>query len=520
MPSEGMQEHQGALATEKSEYVLELKGIFKAFPGVQALDNVHLQVRTGTVHVLVGENGAGKSTLMKILSGEYKMDAGDIHFKGTKLDHWDIHSTLNLGISMIHQELSPVLNMTIAENIFLGREPTYRLKSFVNFKELNGQAQELLAKFGLNYKPRSKMRALSVAGMQLIEITKAISRGVSLILMDEPTSALAENEVAMLFRQIHELKTKGVSFIYITHRLDEVFQIADDITVIRDGKWIETGPADRFDRNKLIALMIGRTLTTIFPKRPVTIGETVLEVKKLTSKGVFNNVSFSVRRGEILGLAGLIGAGRTEVARAIFGLDPLDSGVIILEGKQIKASSPTDMISNGIAMLSEDRKEVGLVLCRSVRENIALPNLNIFSPGPFLNLRQELQSVRKMIDTLQIKVPSINTKAVFLSGGNQQKVVLSKWLLGNIKVLILDEPTRGIDVGSKFEIHKLMCDFAEQGLAIIMISSELPEILGMSDRILVMHEGQVTGDLKREGATHRKIMTLATGSGLPQEQRK
>lgn len=499
---------------EQNEIVLEMKNISKAFPGVQALDRVNLKVRKGTVHVLVGENGAGKSTLMKILNGQYQIDEGEIYFKGVKLGNQNTRETLKLGISMIHQELSPVLDMTIAENIFLGREPTYKIKSFVNFKQLYKQTQELFDRLGLKFNPRSKMRELSVAGMQLIEITKAISCGASLIIMDEPTSAITDTEVAMLFKQIRELKAKGVAIIYITHKLDEIFQIADDITVIRDGKWIASDSASNYDKNKLITQMVGRTITNIFPKEEVEIGETVLEVKNLTRSGVFEDVSFEVRKGEILGIAGLVGAGRTEVARAIFGLDPLDSGEIIMEGKPIKVEKPTDVIKKGIAMLSEDRKEVGLVLGRSVRENISLANLKKFAPGLFINSKQEAETVDRMIKMLQIKVPSMDTAVNTLSGGNQQKVVLAKWLLGEIKILILDEPTRGIDVGSKSEIHKLMTEFAKQGLAIIMISSELPEIMGMSDRILVMQEGKIKGELSREEATQERVMTLATGGSL------
>lgn len=499
---------------EDNEYVLEMKNISKAFPGVQALDKVDLKVRKGTVHVLVGENGAGKSTLMKILCGELQVDEGEIYFKGEKLNQQNTRTALKLGISMIHQELSPVLDMTIAENIFLGREPTYKIKSFVNYKELYARTQELLDKLGLKFNPSSKMRELSVAGMQLIEITKAISRGASLIIMDEPTSAITDTEVAILFHQIRELKAKGVSIIYITHKLDEVFEIADDITVIRDGKWIDTDYVSNYDRNKLITQMVGRTISNIFPKEKAKIGETVLEVKNISRTGVFKDISFKVRKGEILGIAGLVGAGRTEVARVIFGLDELHSGEILMEGEPIRVCSPADAIRKGIAMIPEDRKGVGLVLGRSVRENISLPNLEMFAPGLFINSKEEAQSANRMIQMLRIKVPTMSTKVNSLSGGNQQKVVIAKWLLANVKVLILDEPTRGIDVGSKSEIHKLMSDFAKEGLAIIMISSELPEILGMSDRIVVMQEGRLRGELTREEASQEKIMTLATGGSL------
>jgi len=500
--------------TQDNEYILEMKNISKSFPGVKALDKVNLKVRKGTVHVLVGENGAGKSTLMKILSGVYQIDEGEIYFDGQKLDRQDARTTLNLGISMIHQELSAVLDMTIGENIFLGREPESKIKIFVDFKQIYKKTEELLKKLGIKYDPTMKMRELSVAGMQMIEITKAISRGAKLIIMDEPTSALTDSEVKILFDQIKELKEHGVSIIYITHKMDEIFEIGDDVTVIRDGKWIASDSVSQYDKNKLITQMVGREITEIFPKETVEIGETLFEVKGLTRKGVFEDISFSVRRGEILGISGLVGAGRTEVIRSIFGLDPLDSGKIILEGKKLEIKSPSDAIRNGIAMLPEDRKLLGLTLCRPVKENIVLTNLDKMAPGLFIDSKKELDEVEKLIDLLSIKVPSVNTPVNNLSGGNQQKVVLAKWLLGDVKVFILDEPTRGIDVGAKSEIHRLMCSLAKKGLCIIMISSELPEILGMSDRILVMHEGRLQGEISREEATQEKVMTLATGGKM------
>ena len=499
-------------------YVLEMRGITKAFPGVLALDKVNLKVRPGSVHVLVGENGAGKSTLMKVLSGEHAIDSGEIWFKGEKLDHQDTKAALEMGISMIHQELSPVLDMTIAENIYLGREPIIDgnpllspFKTFVDFNRMYRETQALLDKLGLKYNPRMQMRELSIAAMQLIEITKAISRQASLVIMDEPTSAISDTEVAMLFKQIDDLKKNGVAIIYITHKMDEIFQIADDITIIRDGQYVDSNVAAAYDENKLISLMVGRTISNIFPKEHAEIGETVLELKNVTRYGVFKDVSFSVRKGEILGLSGLVGAGRTEVARAIFGLDPIDEGEIRLEGQPIKLKTSSDAISHGIAMVSEDRKAEGLVLCRSVKENISLANLKKFAPGLLLDSGKEQTEGMRMREMLRIKTPSLMTAAGNLSGGNQQKIVIAKWLLGDLKVLILDEPTRGIDVGSKSEIHKLMTQFAQQGLAIIMISSELPEILGMSDRVIVMHEGVVRGEIERKDASEENIMALATG---------
>lgn len=508
-------ERERASQVAGNEYVLEMRAITKAFPGVLALDGMNLKVRPGTVHVLVGENGAGKSTLMKILSGIYQIDAGEIVFRGEKLDHQSAASALERGIAMIHQELSPVLDMTIAENIFLGREPTYSqtgiLSRFVDFGRMSSNTQALLDRLGLKYSPASKMRDLSIATMQLIEIVKAVSREASLVIMDEPTSAISDTEVSILFRQIADLKAAGVAVIYITHKMDEIFQIADDITVMRDGQFIAAAPASEYDPAKLISQMVGRTISSIFPKEEVPIGDVVLSVENLTRTGTFEGVSFNVCAGEIVGLSGLIGAGRTEVARVIFGLDTADAGVIRLNGEVLNLKSPRDAIANGVAMVSEDRKAEGLVLCRSVGENISLANLKKFTAGLFISERQEETASQRMIKMLQIKTPDTAMLVENLSGGNQQKIVLAKWLLGDLKLLILDEPTRGIDVGSKSEIHRLMTEFARQGLAILMISSELPEILGMSDRVVVMNEGRVTGELKRGEATQETIMRLATG---------
>jgi inositol transport system ATP-binding protein len=381
---------------------------------------------------------------------------------------------------------------------------------FVDFRKMEADTQVLMDRLGLDISPKAKMRDLSIASQQLIEICKAISRDAQLVIMDEPTSAISETEVAMLFRQIADLKARGVAIIYITHKMDEIFQIADDITVIRDGQFIATGPASDYDEGKLISQMVGRTISAIFPKEDVPIGEVVLEAHDLTRHGVFSNISFSVRKGEILGLAGLIGAGRTEVARAIFGLDALDGGEIRLKGAKVDLNSPVDAITHGIAMVSEDRKAEGLVLCRSVGENISLASLEQL-PGVLIDNKIEAERSARMIKLLQIKTPSADTQAENLSGGNQQKIAIAKWLLRDIDLIILDEPTRGIDVGSKSEIHKLMVQLAAQGLAIIMISSELPEILGMSDRVIVMKQGRIAGELMRAEASQEALMHLATG---------
>ncbi|WP_321821595.1 MULTISPECIES: sugar ABC transporter ATP-binding protein [unclassified Burkholderia] len=502
--------------SEESQYVLEMQDVSKAFPGVLALDRVSLRVRAGTTHVLVGENGAGKSTLMKILSGEHRVDSGEVRFKGAPYRPAGTKAALETGVAMIHQELSPVLDMSIAENIFLGREPTYSAfgalsRQMIDFRSMERDTQALLDRLGLDYAPRQKMRELSVAGMQLIEIAKAISRGASVVIMDEPTSAISDTEVGMLFEQIRDLKARGVAIIYISHKMDEIFQIADDITIIRDGRYVESGPADEYDESRLIAAMVGRPISSIFPKLDATIGETVLEVRNATRHGVFSDIGFSVRRGEVVGLAGLIGAGRTEVVRAIFGLDALDEGEIVLEGVPLRMRGSDAAIRSGIAMVSEDRKGEGLVLCRSVMENISLANLKGFSRRGLLDTRRERSEATRMREMLKIKTADLQTVTGNLSGGNQQKIAIAKWLLRDLKVLILDEPTRGIDVGAKSEIHRLMSQFAQQGLAIVMISSELPEILGMSDRVIVMREGRVAGELSRGEASQERIMKLATG---------
>jgi len=398
------------------DYVLEMRGIKKHFTGVKALDGVDLKVRPGTVHVLVGENGAGKSTLMKVLSGEHSIDAGEIRFKGARLTSQDTKGALEMGISMIHQELSPVLDMSLAENIFLGREPMRGvLDLFVDFKRMADETQALLDRLGLKYKATQKMGELSIAGMQLIEISKAISRKASLVIMDEPTSAISDTEVAMLFRQIADLKANGVAIIYITHKMDEIFRIADDITIIRDGQYIDSNVASAYDEQKLIGMMVGREITSIFPKGHAQIGAVALEVRGLTRHGVFKDISFTVRKGEIVGLSGLVGAGRTEVVRAIFGLDPIDGGEVLLEGQPLHVKGPADAIAKGIAMVSEDRKAEGLVLCRSVLENISLANLQKFAPSLFMDLKKEAAEGQRMRGLLQIKTANLATTVDTLS---------------------------------------------------------------------------------------------------------
>lgn len=494
------------------ECVLEMHNIVKTFPGVRALDGVNLMVHPGKVHVICGENGAGKSTLMKIINGTYVADEGEMYYKGEKIGPHTVTDTLKMGIAMIYQELNPVLEMTIAENIWLGREP--RKGMFVNYSKMYADTQALLNKLDIPYNAHQKMYELSIAGHQLVEIAKAISCDASVIIMDEPSSAIGDEEIEVLFKQIFALREQGVAILYITHKMDEIFRIADEITIIRDGQWIETGPANEYTPDKLVARMVGREITNVFPKdTTVPIGDVVLEVKDLTQEkadgGRFRNISFDLRAGEILGFAGLVGAGRSELMRAIFGLDRFTSGCIKLNGQEIRNRSTSEAIKNGFAMVNEDRRTFGLVLGRSIHHNVSLANLKKYVKG-LIDDKAISKDVEQMRELLQIKIANENVEAATLSGGNQQKVVLAKWLIGDVQVMILDEPTRGIDVGAKSEIHKLMTEFARRGMAIIMISSELPEVLGMSDRVVVMQEGIIQGILDRSEATQESIMKLAT----------
>ncbi len=493
-----------------SQIVLKMKKITKTFPGVKALDGVHLEVKKGTVHGLMGENGAGKSTLMKILIGIYQPDLGDIEFKGKRLILNNTRDALDVGISMIHQELSPIPEMTVAENIFLGREPTkYRL---IDEEALYKKTEELLADLKINIDPYKKMKDLSTAYIQLVEIAKAISYDSDLVIMDEPTSAITDKEVAQLFEMIHRLKDKGVAIIYITHKMDEVFEITDECTVLRDGQYIGAASSEALTSNELISMMVGREVNQIFPKiEPEEFGDILLEVRNLRHECLFKDVSFSVRAGEILGFAGLMGAGRSEVMETIFGINQPASGEIYVKGEKVEIKSPRDAIDLGIGFLTEDRKRTGLFLPLSVADNTIMSDLESYDNKlKLIDEKKIRESCEMQRENLKIKTPSIDQIINNLSGGNQQKVLVARWLLMNPDILIIDEPTRGIDVGAKSEIHKIMSELAIQGKAIIMVSSELPEILGMSDRVVVMHEGKVTGELTREEATQEKVMEYAT----------
>lgn len=491
--------------------ILELKHISKSFPGVKALKNLNLKIESGKVHILVGENGAGKSTLIKIINGMYTPDEGEVIFQGKKVLHHTPADMMDLGVATIHQELSPVLDMSIAENIFLGRE-----KTLIKWKTMYQEADRLIRSLGFSYNPREKMRKLSVSDMQIIEMVKALSKNAKVIIMDEPTSSITDRDAAVLFDQIRKLKEKGIAVIYITHKMDEIFQIGDTVSVLRDGELVHTGGLAGLTKDKVISLMVGRDMKEIYPENPTKPGEPVLELKGLTRAGVFQNIHLTLRRGEILGIAGLIGAGRTEIFRAVFGLDKYDSGEICLEGETVQIRSVYDAVRRGIMMIPEDRKGEGLVLCRSVAENISLPNLDKYKAG-LINDRLEHKNADAMIKKLSIKTPSEGTPAGALSGGNQQKIVISKWLLHSPKVLIMDEPTRGIDVGAKYEIYKIMCELVQSGMSVIMISSEMPELLGMCSRIAVISNGKKTGELEGAEMTQEKIMALAV-KGFENEQ--
>jgi ribose transport system ATP-binding protein/inositol transport system ATP-binding protein len=480
----------------KKEFIFECRDISKSFGGTHALRKVRLQIRTGEVHALLGENGAGKSTLMKTIVGLYKADSGEMRFDGEPYSVKSPVEAIKKGISMIHQELNPEPYLTIAENIFLNREDIIPNTPFLDNKKTNARATEILKQFNFPLPAHTVMGELTIAQIQMIEIIKAVSRNAKMIIMDEPTSSLDSEETDHLFNTIRGLKAKGVAVIYISHRMEEIFEISDRVSVFRDGQYIGTKDTQGTQKSEFLSLMVGREITSVFPKVDCSIGDVVFRVEGLTGKG-FKDISFEVRSGEILGLSGLVGSGRSETMRAIFGLDPLDSGKIFLDGREIHIKKPRDAIRQGIAMVNEDRKRFGLVLFRSVRENISLPNLWRTQRGLLLHQRRETQEVTEIATKLQVKAKGLDAEAFSLSGGNQQKVVVSKWVMAQPRVMILDEPTRGVDVGAKAEVHSLMCRFASQGMAIIMISSELPEILGMSDRILIYHEGRTNGIIER-----------------------
>lgn len=490
-----------------------MEGIDKKFPGVQALSKCRFELRAGEVHALVGENGAGKSTLMKILTGVYTKDGGKILYKGKEINISSPKMAQELGICMIHQEFNLIPHLTVAQNIFIGREAQKSIGFILDEREINKRTEELLKNMNLNIDPTTKVMNLTVAKQQMVEIAKALSYNSEVLIMDEPTGALTESEIEELFRIINQLRQKGVGIVYITHRMEEIKKIADRVTVLRDGQYIGTADVKDISIDQIIRMMVGREIyeTSQISTSDDDGKEIVLEVKNLKRGNVIKDVSFKLRKGEILGIAGLIGSGRTEVARAIFGADPLDSGEIYVKGKKVNIRSPKDAISHGIGYLSEDRKRYGLVLDMDVELNIVLASLERFKGLLGWIKRDKTKAESHMrVDELKIKTPGLQQQVKFLSGGNQQKVVIAKWLTRDSDILIFDEPTRGIDVGAKNEIYKLLNELARRGKSIIMISSELPEILRMSHRIIVMCEGRITGELSAAEATEERIMYYAT----------
>ncbi len=492
------------------ETLLHMRAIRKQYPGVLALDDVSFELNAGEVHCLLGENGAGKSTLMKILSGAISMDSGEVVVEGETVLLHSAADAQRLGIGIIHQEFKLVPELTVAENILLGNEPVRKRLPFIDFEKMHARARAALAQLGEEIDTRAPVSALPIAQRQLVEIAKALSRKVRILAMDEPSAALTEKELQNLFVVIRRLKSEGVGIIYISHRLEEIFEIGDRVTILRDGRWIHTCPINEIDRAGLIRYMVGRELENEFPRVELQQEREILRIENLDA-GMLHGVNLSLYRGEILGLAGLVGAGRTELARVIFGADPKERGEILLEGTSIHPHSPREAIDLGIGLLTEDRNKYGLIMQMNVRENVTLSNLQQVLSGFFVNRSKENAAVQQFSTDLRIKTPSIEQEVEALSGGNRQKVVLARWLFTRSKVLIFDEPTAGIDVGVKFEIYNLINNLAKKGIGVMVISSDLPELLGICTRIAVMHEGRLMGVLARKEASQEKIMTLATG---------
>lgn len=487
--------------------VLEMRNISKSFAGVKALEDVDFCAKRGKVNVLMGENGAGKSTLMRVLAGAHTCDSGKIYIDGKEVKISSPDTATHNHVAMIYQELNLVSEMTVEQNLFLGREISRG--GFLEKKKLLQKAREIMDTYRVSLDPKAIVGDLSVANQQMLEIVKALSLDAKILIMDEPTSSLTLPEVKRLFEIIHQLNAEGITIIYISHRMEEIFEIGDYITIMRDGKYIGEWNLKEISREQIIAAMVGREISQIFPKHPVEIGNVILKIDKLSKKGMFNDISFELRRGEILGVSGLVGAGRTEMAMTIFGAIKPDFGDIYLNGEKVIIKNPQAAIEHKIAYLPEDRKKLGVDLESKISTNIAIANLDRIAPHGFLKKKRETELCNEMVKKLHVKTASVQQPVGTLSGGNQQKVALAKWLARDIDVLILDEPTRGVDIGAKEEIHKLIVDLAEQHVAIILISSELPEVLGMADRIMVMHEGKQTAILNAQEATQEKIMSYS-----------
>ncbi|MCW5256235.1 sugar ABC transporter ATP-binding protein [Verminephrobacter aporrectodeae subsp. tuberculatae] len=492
------------------DYLLEVRGVGKSFPGVLALDDVQFRLRPGSVHALLGENGAGKSTLMKILAGVHAPDRGEIRVKGQPVTLGSPLDALNRGIAMIHQELNLMPYMTVAENIWIQREPKNRF-GLIDHGALRRHTQALFERLAIDVDPEAEVRSLTVASRQMVEIAKAVSFDSDVLIMDEPTSALTDKEVDHLFGIIRQLRAQGKGIVYITHKMSELFEIADEFSVFRDGRYIGTHAACDVTRDEIIRMMVGREIAQLFPKEELPIGEVVLSVRNLAVEGVFRDVSFDLRAGEFLGLAGLVGSGRSNVAEALFGVVPATSGEICIDGRPVHIATPAQAMRQGMAFLTEDRKESGCFLILDLLANLEAAVLRArYVKCNFVQQRLLRRGCEDMLRTLRVKAPGLHETIQNLSGGNQQKVLIGRWLLTRPRILILDEPTRGIDVGAKAEIHRLVTRLAAEGVAILMISSELPEVLGMCDRILVMHEGRMTGIVERKDADQVRIMELAS----------
>lgn len=494
--------------TQINEYVLELQNISKAFPGVKALSSVDMNVEAGEVHALVGENGAGKSTLMKILSGVYRKDSGTIIYDGRACEPMSPHDAQEMGISIIHQELNLFSYLSVAENIYIGRLP--RRFNMIQWSELYGQAQKLLDDLGIKLKAHTKVNNLSIAQKQMVEIAKAISRRAKVVIMDEPTSSITDRERKILFNIIHSLKEDGVSIIYISHKLDEIFEIASRITILRDGSCIGTYKREELNREELVAKMIGRKLTKQFPTRDIEIGDVIFKVVGLGDGKKLNDISFHLRAGEVLGFSGIVGSGRTETMRLIFGADRKACGEISVNGQVVEKNSPRNSIDNRIGFVTENRREEGLILPFSVKFNTTVVAMRKIKKHRLLNKRLEIGVTNSFVKSLNIVTPSIDQKVALLSGGNQQKVVLAKWLFSDFDVIILDEPTRGIDVGAKREIYDIINELASRGKGVIVVSSEMEEIMGICDRVLVMREGKIVGEVNPP-FSQKEIASLAVG---------
>lgn len=496
----------------RNEYILEFRNICKYFPGVKALDNVSFGIKRGTVHVVMGENGAGKSTLMKIISGAHQATSGEMLLDGEVVNFATPNQACEKGVAMIYQELQYVPMFTVEEFMMMGHEPQAKIRGCVDWKEMRRKTVEILEKEQLHYSPTDVIRYLSVSDIQMLEAARAISQKAKIIIMDEPTSSLTQSETDHLFKNIDRLRNNGVTILYISHKMDEIFRVADVITVMRDGKHISTQPASELNPDILVKMMVGREISNAYPYADHPIGETILEVENFSTKytGV-KEASFYARRGEILGLAGLVGAGRTELLTALVGLDDVECGTIRMNGKEIQIRSIGDSMRYRIFLATEDRRRQGLIGCRSVRENISLPNLKKLSKFGVMKKKVEVLTAQNIWEQLQIKLANLDVQAQTLSGGNQQKVVLAKWMVAEPQILILDDPTRGIDVGAKYEIYTLMMELVKKGTTIIMTSSEMPEILGMCDRIYTMYNRRISGEFQREEFSQSLIMKYITG---------